>query len=173
MAKNGGTIRIPNIRAMTGLAAILVAIGLAVFLRRYRGADRTAMAFGLTVGAGICLTAALLWFQRRFAGRLLTRRVLRRLGAISGAVAGGLTIGVTICLLALRWGIDQTAGVAGDQLLPAFLRAFSALAVQMAWGIPLYLGIGAVAGAVLGLGLAEAIGRSASRIAQPETPEDG
>ena len=166
-------IRVPNIRALTALASVLVAIGLSVFLRRYRGADRTAMAFGLTVGAGTCLMVALLWFQRRFAGTIMTRRALRRLGTKSGAVAGGCTIGVAIGLLALRWGIDQAAGPAGDQFGPAFVRAFSALAVQMAWGIPLYLAVGAAVGALLGLGLAELIGSAAPGVPDPDRPEEG
>jgi hypothetical protein len=155
--KSDRTIRIPSLRAVAGILSVLVTIGLVVFLRRYRGADRTAIAFGLTVGAGLCLMVAMLWFQHRFAGSTMTRRSLRRIGLKSGAVAGGATIGPLIGLLALRWGIDQTASPAGDHFLPAFLRAFSVLAVEMVWGIPQYLVIGAVLGALAGLFLAEVL----------------
>lgn len=155
--KSDRIIRIPSLRAVAGILSVLVAIGLVVFLRRYRGADRTAMAFGLTVGAGLCLMVATLWFQHRFAGSAMTRRALRRIGMKSGAVAGGATIGPILGLLALRWGLDQMATPAGDHFLPAFLRAFSALAVEMVWGIPQYLVAGAMVGAVAGLLLAEVL----------------
>ena len=173
MRRGDVSVRIPNLWAVMAALCTLVAIGLVVFLQRYRGADRTAMVFGALVAVGLCLLAALAWFQVRFAGRYLTRRELRWLGVQSGGVAGGCTIGVTICLLALRWGIDQAAGPTGDHFLPAFLRALSALAVEMVWGIPLYLGAGALAGILLGFGIAEFIAASAREGLAPTSPEGG
>ncbi len=173
MRRSDVTVRVPNLWAVVGVLSTLVAIGLVVFLQRYRGADRTAMVFGSLVGAGLCLIVALARFQVRFAGSCMTRRALRWVGMKSGSVAGGCTIGVTICLLALRWGIDQAAGPTGDQFLPAFLRALSALAVEMVWGIPLYLGVGALAGILLGFGIAEFITASAREGLAPTPPEGG
>ncbi|MBI4537007.1 MAG: hypothetical protein HY712_03495 [candidate division NC10 bacterium] len=173
MRRGDATIRIPSLWALVGVLCTLVAIGLVVFLQRYRGADRTAMAFGSLVGAGLCLILALTRFQVRFAGRPMTRRSLRWRGVKSGSVAGGCTIGVTICLLALRWGMDQSAGPTGGEFLPAFLRALSALAVEMLWGVPLYLGIGAVVGVLAGFGVAEAIAASAREVSAPTPPEGG
>ena len=173
MRRSDATVRIPNLRAVVGVLGTLVAIGLVVFLQRYRSADRTAMAFGSLVGAGFCLIVALAWFQVRFAGRQMTRRGLRWVGVKAGSVAGGCTIGVTICLLALRWGVDQAASPVGDQFVPAFCRALSALAVEMVWGIPLYLGIGALAGVFLGFGIAEVIAVSVRAVVTPTPPEGG
>jgi hypothetical protein len=173
MRRGDSLVRIPSLRAVVGVLSVLVGIGLVVFLHRYRGADRTAMVFGFLVGAGFCFILGLVRFQVRFGGALMTRRRLRWLGVKSGVVAGGCTIGVTICLLALRWGIDQSFGPAGDQFLPAFFRALSALSVEMAWGIPVYLGVGMVGGVLLGYGVAEALGAAGSGSAAPEPAEEG
>jgi hypothetical protein len=171
MYRGDATIRIPNLWAVVGILCTLVAIGLVVFLQRYRGADRTAMAFGTLLGAGLCAIVALTWFQARFRGCGMTRPRLRRLGMASGGLAGGCTIGVTICLLAVRWGLDQAASAVGDPFLPAFCRALSALAVEMLWGIPLYLGIGALVGVVLGLGVAESVAGLCRKAPAPAPPE--
>ena len=171
MRRSDAPVHIPSLWAVVGVLCTLVAIGLVVFLQRYRGADRTAMVFGALVGAGLCLIVGLVRFQVHCAGRRMTRRDLRWVGVKSGGVAGGCTIGVTICLLALRWGIDQAAGPTGDHFLPAFLRAFSALAVEMVWGIPVYLVTGALAGVLLGLVIAEVIAVSARDVAKRTSPE--
>ncbi len=63
MARSQETLRIPRLRAVVVALAILVTIGLLVFLQRYRGADRTAMALSLLTGGGLCLVVALAWFR--------------------------------------------------------------------------------------------------------------
>lgn len=166
MGRGTGDIRIPSLWGAVGVIFTLVSIGLVVFLRRYRGADRTAMAFGLLVGAGICLLVALVWFQGRYGGRTMSRQGLRRLGIRGGAVAGGCTIGPTIGLLALRWGFERTAGLSGDPLLPASLQALVSLTLEMAWGLPVYMAIGAAVGALVGWGVGEAIGAWATPVAE-------
>lgn len=165
MARSDESIRIPRLRALVAALAILVTIGLLVFLQRYRGADRTAMALSLLTGGGLCLVGALAWFQRRFSGTVMTRGVLWRIGLRSGALAGVCTAGVGVCLLAARWAIDQLAGPAGERFFPAFLRALAALGLEMALGLPAYLAVGAVVGLLAGLFVAEAIGISAERVA--------
>jgi hypothetical protein len=157
------TIRIPSLRAVVVALATLVAIGLVVFLRRYRGADRTAMALSLLVGGGICLVAALAWFQRQFGRTIMRRRDLWEIGLRWGALAGACTSGIGIGLLAARWAIDQGAGPAGDTFLPAFQKSLAALAAGMLWGLPAYLAVGALVGALAGLAVAQAIGMSAGR----------
>jgi hypothetical protein len=156
--------------------ATLVAIGLGVFLRRYRGADRTAMALSLLVGGGLCLLVALLWFHQRFGGETMTRRGLWGIGLRYGALAGVWTYGVGVALLAVRWALDQQASPVADLFLPAFVRAVKALASEMAVGFPAYLAVGAVVGGLTGLTIAEAIGISAERLpstqpAPPHNPE--
>ncbi len=175
MARSDELIRIPRLRAVVVALAILVTIGLLVFLQRYRGADRTAMALSLLTGGGLCLVAALAGFQRGFSGRVMTRRDLWRIGLRSGAVAGVCTAGVGVCLLAARWAIDQLAGPAGERFFPAFLRALAALGLEMALGFPAYLAVGAVVGLLAGLLVAEAIGISAERVPSvvPEHAADG
>ena len=168
MARGPEVIRIPRLRAVVAALATLVVIGLVVFLRRYRGADRTAMALSLLTGAGLCLVVALAWFQRRFSGAVMTRRTLWGIGLRHGVVAGVCTSGFGVCLLAVRWAMDQQAGPVGELFLPGFLRAVATLGLQMAAGLPAYLVVGAVAGALAGLGIAEAIGISAERL--PPTP---
>ncbi|HWU41434.1 MAG TPA: hypothetical protein VN203_27580, partial [Candidatus Acidoferrum sp.] len=66
MARSQETIRIPRLRALVVALAALVVIGLLVFLQRYRGADRTALALSVLEGAGLCLVIALIRFQRRW-----------------------------------------------------------------------------------------------------------
>ena len=70
-------------------------------------------------------------------------------------------------LLAVRWAIDQQAGPAGDLFLPAFVRALGSLGLTMATGLPSYLAVGGVVGALAGLAVAEAIGISAERQPAP------
>jgi len=157
-------VRIPRLWAVVVAITVLVTIGLLVFLQRYRGADRTAMALSLLTGAGLCLVVALSWFQRRFSGRVMTRWRLRGIGLRWGAIAGICTGGLGACLLAVRWALDQQTGPVGELFLPAFFRALSVLGLRMAPGSPAYLAVGAVVGALVGLAAAEAIGISAERL---------
>ncbi len=171
----GDLIRIPRLGAVVAAVATLVAIGVAVFLRRYRGADRTAMALSLLVGGGVCLMSGLAWFQCRFSQRVMPRHALRRIGLRYGAVGGMLTGGIGIVLHAVRWGMDQLASPASDPFLAAFWRALVALARHLAAGAVAYLAIGAMTGALIGLVLAETIGISAERMpgADAVVPKEG
>jgi hypothetical protein len=162
--RGGTVVRVPRLWPMVGILATPVVLGLGVFLRRYRGADRTAMALGVLVGAGICLIASLAWFQRRFGGTEMDRQTLRWTGFQCGAIAGGCAGGVGIVLLAVRWAIDQLGGPVGEQFGPAFLRALLALWWNTLSGLPAYLAAGIVLGGALGLGVAEAVGACARRV---------
>jgi predicted membrane channel-forming protein YqfA (hemolysin III family) len=157
-------VRIPRLRAVVTAVATLAVIGVAVFLRRYRGADRTAVALSLLVGGGVCLMVGLAWFHVRFCQRVMTRRALRGIGLRYGALAGTLTGGIGIVLLAVRWGMDQLASPASDPFPAAFWRALVALGEHLADGAVAYLASGALVGALVGLFIAEAIGISADRI---------
>lgn len=169
MTRSTEIIRIPRLRAVVMALSTLVFIGVGVFLRRYRGADRTAMALGVLVGAGICLIAGVTWFQRRFGGRVMTRRRLWGIGIRCGALAGACTNGVGVALLAARWALDQQAGPAGDAFLQAFLRALTVLGVQIAMVFLAYVAVGAVVGGLVGFGIAQAIGVSAGHPAPAES----
>ena len=162
------TIRIPRLRAVLVAFATLVGIGVIAFLRRYRGADRTALALSLLTGAGLCLVPALIWFQHRFSGARMTRRELWGIGLRWGAVAGLCTGGVSVILLAVRWAVDEQATPVGGHFGQAFLRALGTLGVEMAVGFPAYLAVGAVVGALTGLAVAEAIGVLARHEPPPE-----
>jgi len=164
MARAHETIRIPRLRAFLVVLTGVVVIGLLVFLQRYRGADRTAMALSMLGGGGVCLIVALSWFQRRWSGRVMTRLSLWGIGLRVGAVAGLCTSGVGVGLLAVRWAIDQQAGPLSRPFLRAFGRALVTLGLEMVGGFPAYLAVGAAVGAVVGLAVAEAIGISAQRI---------
>jgi len=165
------TIRIPRLRAVMAALATLVGIGLVVFLRRYRGADRTALALSFLTAAGLCLVPALIWFHHRFSGARMTRRELWGIGLRWGAVAGLCTSGVGVTLLALRWAVDERASPVGGRFLQAFLSALGTLGIEMAVGFPAYLAVGAVVGGLTGLAVAEAIGVLARR--EPPTAPDG
>ncbi len=167
MARGLETIRIPRLRAVVVVLATLVIIGLLVFLQRYRGADRTAMALSLLIGGGLCLVVALIWFQSGFRGMVMTRRHLWGIGLRYGAIAGVFAGGVGMVLLAVSWALDQQAGPAGDLFLTAFLRALESLGFKMATGFPAYLAVGGVVGALAGLAVAEAVGISAKRLPPP------
>jgi hypothetical protein len=174
MARARETICIPRLRAFVVALATLVTIGLLVFLQRYRGADRTAMALSVLGGAGLCLVIGLIRFQHRWSGRLMTRLSLWGIGLRSGAVAGVCTSGVGVILLALRWAMDQRAAPAGDLFLPAFLHALATLGMEMAPALPAYVAAGAVVGALVGLAVAEIVGMSAERITPvPPRPQAG
>jgi len=168
-------IRIPRLRAFVASLATLAVIGILVFLQRYRGADRTAMALSVLGGAGLCLVVALIRFHLRWSGQAMSRFTLWGIGLRSGAVAGVCTIGVGIVLLAVRWAIDQRAGPVWDPFLPAFFRALKALGIEMARGLPAFVAAGAVVGALVGVAVAEAIGISAERIPPtvPPSAADG
>ena len=87
----------------------------------------------------------------------MTRGRLREIGLRAGILAGLGAVAVSAGLLALRWALDQQASVVAERLGPAFVRAVQALAVSLASGLPAYLALGAVIGALVGLGVAEAI----------------
>lgn len=167
MARAHETIRIPRLRAFVASLTTLVAIGLLVFLQRYRGADRTAMALSVLGGGGLCLVVALIWFQRRWSGRVMTRLTLWGIGLRSGAVSGVCTSAVGVVLLAVRWAMDQQTGPIAAPFLPAFWRALASLAREMATGLPAFLAAGAVVGGLAGVAVAEVIGISAERIPPP------
>jgi len=170
MARSQETIRIPRLRALVVALAALVVIGLLVFLQRYRGADRTAMALSVLEGAGLCLVIALIRFQRRWSGRIMTRLSLWGIGFRNGAVAGVCTSGVVVLVLALRWAMDQRTAPAGELFWLAFLYALAMLGMEMAPALPMYVAAGAAVGALVGLTVAEAIGISAERVATAPLP---
>jgi hypothetical protein len=170
--RGGTAVRVPRLWPIVGILATPVALGLGVFLRRYRGADRTAMALGVLVGAGICLVVSLAWFQRRFGGTKMDPQTLRWTGFRVGAIAGGCAGGIGMVLLAVRWAIDQLGGPVGEQFGPAFLRALLALWWKTLPGLPAYLAAGIVLGGVLGLGVAEAIRACARRTPSEAPPEE-
>ncbi len=163
-ARGGTAVRIPRLRPVVLILATPVLIGLGVFLKRYRGADRTAMALAVLVGGGLCLVAGLAWFQRRFSGKTVSRQSLRWVGFRWGAVAGACAGGVGVVLLAVRWAIDQLGGPVGEQFLPAFFRALSALWWTTLPGLPAYLAVGVVLGVAIGLAAAAAVGACAERV---------
>jgi hypothetical protein len=171
-ARSGAAVRIPRLWPVVVILAMPVLIGLGVFLKRYRGTDRTAMALGVLVGGGLCLIVALAWFQRRFGGTAMSRQSLRWVGFRWGAVAGACAGGVGVVLLAVRWAIDQLGGPVGEQFIPAFLRALSALWWTTLPGLPAYLAVGVVLGVVIGLAVAEAVGACAARIPGVPSRED-
>lgn len=158
------TVRIPRLWPIVLILATPVAIGVGVFLKRYRGTDRTAMALGVLVGAGLCLVLGLAWFQQRFGGTVMSRPSLRWIGFRWGAMGGACAGGVGVVLLAARWAIDQLGGPVGEQFTPAFLRALLALWWTTLPGLPTYLAVGMALGALLGLGVAEAVGSCAKRM---------
>jgi uncharacterized membrane protein AbrB (regulator of aidB expression) len=163
-ARGGAVVRIPRLWPVVVILATPVLIGLGVFLKRYRGTDRTAMALGVLVGGGLCLIVGLAWFQRRFGGTAMSRQSLRWIGFRWGAVGGACAGGVAVLLLAVRWAIDQLGGPVGEQFGPAFLRALSALWWTTLPGLPAYLAVGVVLGVTIGLAVAEAVGACAARI---------
>ena len=171
VARGGTAVRIPRLWPVVVILATPVLIGLGVFLKRYRGTDRTAIALAVLVGGGLCLVAGLAWFQRRFSGAAMNRQSLRWVGFRWGAVAGACAGGVGVVLLAVRWAIDQLGGPVGEQFLPAFLRALSALWWTTLPGLPAYLAVGVVLGVVLGLAVAETVGACAERL--PGVPPRG
>ena len=96
-------VHIPRLWPIVGLLGMPVAIGLMVFLKRYRGTDRTAMALSLLVAVGLWLVVGLGWFQQRFGGTVMSRRRLRWIGLRCGTVAGVCAGGSGVVLLAIRW----------------------------------------------------------------------
>jgi hypothetical protein len=157
------------LRAVVAVLAPVVVTGLVVFLRRYRGADRTAVALALLTAVGVCVVIGLTWAQSRFGGRVTTAGRLREAGLHAGLVAGVCTAALGAGLLAIRWASDQQTSPAAEAWLSAFARALGALGASLAWGFPAYLGVGGVLGAVAGLGIAEIVlgcaapGRDAER----------
>jgi len=178
-------IRVPRLRAFLVALSGVVALGVLVFLRRYRSTDRTALVLGLLVGAGVCLVLALVWFQWRFAGTSIPRRRLWRAGVRSGVVAGIGTILVGVILLAARWALDQRLSPAAEAFGPGFLRALRDFGQQMVGGAAAFLVAGGTIGGLVGLLVAEVIGIAGERVpeeagadpptsaADPPAPRDG
>jgi hypothetical protein len=173
MAKSSDMVRIPRLWPIVGILAAPVAIGLMVFLRRYRGTDRTAMALAVLVGIGLCLVVGLAWFERRFGGTMMKRQRLRWIGFRCGAVAGVCAGGVGVVLLAARWATDQLGGPVGEQFGPAFVRALTALWRELSSGLPAYLGAGVMMGSVFGLVAAEAISACSRQVPGGPSPKPG
>ena len=164
MSRSEEAVRIPRLRAVVVSLGTLVLIGILVFMQRYRGADRTAIALSILGGAGVCLVVALFRFHCKFSGQVVTRLSLWGIGLRSGAVAGLCATVVGVVLLAVRWAIDQLGGPTGDLFLPAFLRALISLGRGMAASFPAYMAAGAAMGALLGVVVAELIAISARRM---------
>ncbi|HSB79532.1 MAG TPA: hypothetical protein VLM91_12135 [Candidatus Methylomirabilis sp.] len=163
MSRGAEIIRIPRLRAVVLALASLVIIGLGVLFRRYRGADRTAMALSVLVGVALCLMAGLTWFHCRFGGKVMPRQRLWKVGVGCGALAGAFTSVAGTVFLSVRWALDQQASPVGGEFMPAFLRALRSLGFEMSIGFLAYLVVGAVMGALAGLAVAEVIGISAER----------
>src|SRR5512138_117082 len=88
MRRSTEVIRAPRVRAVAAVLLALVATGLVVFLRRYRGGDRTAVALSLLSAVGVCLALALLWFQYRVGGRTVAVGCVREAGLRAGLLGG-------------------------------------------------------------------------------------
>ena len=157
------SVRIPRFWPAVLILALPVLLGLGVFLRRYRGTDRTAMVLALLVGIGLVLIFGLAWFQVAYGGREVSRHRLRWVGFHCGALAGltGGPLGVT--LLAVRWAIDQLGGPVGERFLPALVKALGALGMELLVGLPAFVTWSLVLGALIGFGVAEAIAACAPR----------
>jgi hypothetical protein len=115
------------------------------------------VALCLLSAVGLCLTLALVWFQQRFGGTTAPAGQVRGAGLRAGLVAGLCTAEVGAVLLAVRWAIDQQTSPAAERFVSAFLRALTSLVFSTAPGLPAYLAVGGVAGALVGLGVAEII----------------
>lgn len=166
-------VRVPKLWPLVLILATPVLIGLGVFLKRYRGTDRTAMALGVLVGGGLCLVVGLAWFQHRFGGAAMSRQRLRWIGFRWGSLGGSCAGGVAVVLLAARWAIDQLSGPVGEHFAPAFFRALSALWWTTLPSLPTYLAFGIVVGAAIGLGVAETIGACAGPAQRVVPPRHG
>jgi hypothetical protein len=185
MGRGAERIRVPRLRALLVALSAVVALGVLVFLRRYRSADRTALVLGLLVGAGVCLVLALAWFQWRFAGVSMPRRRLWGAGIRYGAVAGIGTLLVGVILLAARWALDQRMSPAAEAFGPGFLSALRAFGQQMIAGAAGFLAAGGAIGGLVGLLVAEVIGLAGERLSEesgagppasdaaPPDPQDG
>lgn len=166
MGRGAERIRVPRLRAFLVALSGVVALGVLVFLRRYRSTDRTALVLGLLVGAGVCLVLALAWFQWRFAGTSMPRRQLWRAGVRYGVVAGIGTLIVGVILLAVRWALDQRLSPAAEAFGPGFLGALRDFAQQMVGGAAAFLVAGGAIGGLVGLLVAEVIGIAGERLSE-------
>ncbi len=166
MGRGAERIRVPRLRAFLVALSAVVALGVLVFLRRYRSTDRTALVLGLLVGAGVCLVVALAWFQWRFAGTPMRRRRLWWAGVRYGVVAGVCTMVVGVILLAARWALDQRMSPAAEAFGPGFLSALRDFGQQMIGGAAAFLAAGGAIGGLVGLLVAELIGIAGERLSE-------
>jgi hypothetical protein len=185
MGRGAERIRVPRLRAFLVALTGVVTLGVLVFLRRYRSTDRTALALGLLMGAGVCLVLALAWFQWRFAGTSMPRRRLWGAGIRYGGVAGVGTLLVGVILLAARWALDQRMSPAAEAFGPGFVSALRAFGQQMVAGALAFLVAGGAIGGLVGLLVAEVIGFAGERLsveagadapasdAAPADPQEG
>jgi len=178
MGRGAERIRVPRLRAFLVALSGVVALGVLVFLRRYRSTDRTALVLGLLVGAGVCLVLALAWFQWRFAGTSMPRRRLWRAGVRYGVIAGIGTILLGVILLAARWALDQRMSPAAEAFGPGFVAALRDFGQQMVGGAAAFLVAGGAVGGLVGLLVSEVIGFAGERQsdeagADPPAPPNG
>jgi hypothetical protein len=150
-------VRVPCFWPAVAILVTPVLLGVGVFLRRYRGTDRTALALAVLVGIGLALLCGLAWFQAFWGGREVSRTQLRwagfRIGGIAGLAAGPIALG----LLGVRWAIDQLGGPVGEQFLPALMKALGALMLELLSGLPVFAVLSMLLGALAGWGVAEVI----------------
>ena len=185
MGRGTQRIRVPRLRAFLVALSGVVALGVLVFLRRYRSTDRTALVLGLLASAGVCLVLALACFQWRFAGTSMPRRRLWRAGGRYGVIAGIGTILLGVIFLAARWALDQRMSPAAEAFGPGFLTALQDFGQQMVGGAAAFLAAGGVVGGLVGLLVTEVIGITGERLsdesgadpatsgADPPAPPDG
>jgi high-affinity Fe2+/Pb2+ permease len=91
VARGLETIRIPRLQAVVVALASLVIIGFLVFLQRYRGADRTAMALSLLMWLIAFLAVGgewfLMWQSRMWNGQDAAFRMFTVIGIVLLLVA--------------------------------------------------------------------------------------
>jgi hypothetical protein len=151
-------VRIVRFWPVLMILVLPVLLGAGVFLRRYRGTDRTAVVLAVLIGIGVATVLGLIWFLMAWGGREATRGQLRWAGFRIGGAAGVLAGPIGVALLGIRWAIDQLGGPVGEQFLPAFLKALAALALELLPGLPAFATLSLVLGALVGVSVGEVIG---------------
>ncbi len=151
-------VRITHFWPAVAVLATPVALGLLIFLRRYRGTDRTAVVLAVLVAVGVVLVLGLAWFQLRWGGSVVSQARLRSIGFRTGGLAGLAAGPISILLLGIRWAVDQLGGPVGERFAPAFIRALSAMTAELVTGLPAFAALSLVLGALAGLGVAEIMG---------------